>query len=178
MRRDRDVFPMVWLGSLVVCVVWASWLILGSLAVDREWNTIAGSRWDLADKSSTLAAKSAYVDEFVASLETLNLQGTYNATAYTNPSNSFDANFAALNTLQGRLHEIQAIDPNSFAYQTAIQQITAQEQGEADDMIGAIEGCWLLKNHSPFWGWHAGVQIVILLLGAFVLLVSAGARWL
>jgi hypothetical protein len=60
----------------------------------------------------------------------------------------------ALKSLQGRMHQIQSMDEQSFAYQTAIQQITAQEQGEAAHLTDTFEGCWYLRNYSALWQWH------------------------
>lgn len=44
------------------------------------------------------------------------------------------------------------MDANSFQYNTAIQQITQQEQGEAIDMLSVFQGCWYKENYILLWG--------------------------
>ena len=41
----------------------------------------------------------------------------------------------------------------SFAYQTAIQQITQQEQGEAQYMLKVFQGSWMLIHYWYLWNW-------------------------
>jgi hypothetical protein len=47
------------------------------------------------------------------------------------------------------LNEVQGMDVTSFAYQTSIQQITQQEQGEADHLMETLAGGW--KLHGGYW---------------------------
>jgi hypothetical protein len=124
---------------------------------DNEYSNFAGSYWELSDKASTLQQKSTYLDQYVSALKTPGKFAPNNATIFPTPNNSFDQNMVALLSLQGRMHEIQGMDAQSFAYQTAISQITAQEQGEAHGMTGTLEGCWFLQNHWFLWGWHDGI---------------------
>lgn len=133
------------------------------------YNKEIGSYWSLADKSSSIDKKSEYIDKFVGALELSGLSGKYNAVFLTTPDNSFDYNLDALKTLQARLHEISNMDVTSFEYQTAIQQITAQEQGEAEAMLSVFYGVWWKKNHPLLWNWICGVHIGLLL---FVLIAS------
>lgn len=112
--------------------------------------------WNLADKSSTIKAKQQYIGEFVKALEAGKEQGafaTHNAVWLKTPDNSFDSNLAALKTLADRLTEIQKMDPSSFEYNTTMQQITGQEQGEAAPMLKVFEGCYQLENFPSIWGW-------------------------
>ena len=108
------------------------------------------SDWELADKSSTLEAKSEYLDKFVENLEIGKLTGdfhTHGALIFKNDANSFSENLNALKTLQLRLRDVKDMNPNSFEYNTAIQQITGQEQGEASDMIGIFKEGYTIKNY-------------------------------
>jgi hypothetical protein len=82
--------------------------------------------------------------------------------------NSFDMNFDALKTLQVRLHEIEKMDITSFQYQTAIQQITSQEQGDAMSMLTVFEGTWFKENHFLLWGWVCSTLVIILIVLFFV----------
>ncbi len=135
-------------------------LLIGLLAVlsgfkiyysyDYE-NRIQGY-WELADKSSTISQKAEYINKFVEVIGKEKLEGSYGALIFKKIGNSFDNNFKALKSLQGRLNIIKNLDENSFAYQSAIQQITAQEQGEANNMLSVIENCWYINNHFMFYG--------------------------
>lgn len=128
-------------------------LIRGEILRNYEYEQKISSYWNLSDKASTISQKAHYVDRFVKALENSNLQNTYNAIWLKTPDNSFDKNLEQLKTLQQRLHEIEKMDITSFQYQTAIQQITAQEQGEAQKMLKVFEGCWMLDNYFLLWGW-------------------------
>jgi len=135
---------------------------------DYRWEKEIGNYWSLADKSSTLDAKSDYIDKFVEALEKAKL-AEYNAIFFKTPNNNVRKNIEALKTLQARLHEIKSMDINSFAYQTAIEQITAQEQGEADKMLEVIEGGWVLANYPYVWSWFG-----LLILGVIILIGIIG----
>ena len=117
--------------------------------------------WSLADKASTIQKKAENIDKFVAALENSGLKGQYNAMFLVTPDNSFDYNMEALKTLQNRLHEIEKMDITSFQYQTAIQQITQQEQGEAHAMLSIFEGIWWKINYFWLWDWIGVVQILV-----------------
>jgi len=78
----------------------------------------------------------------------------------------FQGQKEALETLSRRLTEIQNMNPSSFEYNTAIQQITAQEQGEANAMLSEFKGCYLLNNYTLIWGWIGGIALTIA-LGCF-----------
>lgn len=137
------------------------------ILTDYRYENSIGSYWELSDKASTLQQKSTYLDQYVAALEGAGLTGTNNAVFLKTPNNSFDQNMVALKSLQGRMHQIQGMDETSFAYQTAIQQITAQEQGEASHLTGTFEGCWYLERHTMLWGWIDAI-IWLMLIGTGV----------
>ena len=61
------------------------------------------------------------------------------------------------------------MDTSSFQYNTAIQQITAQEQGEAHSLINTIKECYVLQNHFIVWDWAGGISV-----GLIILLVIVG----
>lgn len=131
--------------------------VIGSYQYDKE----IGSYWKLADKSSTVLEKAKQIDKFVGALEKVNLRGGYDAIFLKTPNNSFDSNFEALKTLQQRLHEIKYMDVSSFEYQTAMQQITAQEQGGAFDMLRVFKGIWWKEYCILLWNWIAWIQILL-----------------
>lgn len=127
------------------------------------------SYWNIADKASTIEKKSEYIDKFVEAIEKQKFEGKYNAIILTTPDNSYEYNFIALKSFQDRLNEIQNMDIKSFEYQTAIQQITSQEQGEAAPMLSVFKGLWWKENHLMLWKWIAVVQILL-----FISLLIAG----
>lgn len=116
------------------------------------------NHWTLADRASTIDYKSQQIDLFVEALEKQGLAGTNDALILKTPENSFDENFKTLKSLQTRLTEIKTMDPRSFEYQTAIQQITAQEQGEAKQMLDVLQGCWYKQHHFLIWGVIGGIN--------------------
>lgn len=150
------------IGLQIIAGIWANY----------EYKKKVESFWNLADKSSTISEKSLYIDEFVNALENENLQGTHDAIIFKNNDNSFDYNFKALKSLQSRLQEIETMDIKSFEYQTAIQQITQQEQGEAYKMLCDISGAWHLKNFPIIWDWLClvgiGFSSLSILFGSFI----------
>jgi hypothetical protein len=136
--------------TFVFAIVW----IIYEVQANYEYDNTIGSYWSLGVKASTLQQKSAYLDQYVAALSHAHLEGTYDAAFLQTPDNSYDQNMVALLSLQGRMHQIQGIDESSFAYQTAMAQITGQEQGQADHLTSTFEGCWFYRNNTLLWGWH------------------------
>jgi len=129
---------------------------------DYDYSRRVESYWNLGIKASTVQQKSIFLDQYVTALEASNLAGSNDALVFKTPDNSFDQNMVALKSLQGRISQIKGMDEQSFAYQTAIQQITGQEQGEADHLVSTFKGCWYLRNHFFYWNW-VGVTIYLLL---------------
>jgi len=155
--------------TFIAAVLILAGIILGvaETRISYLYSNAIGSYWALSEKASTLQQKSTYLDKYVAGLESAEL-APHNAIIYPTPNNSVEQNLVALKSLQGRMHQIQGMDEQSFAYQTAIQQITAQEQGEAHQLTETFEGAWLLANHPIFWGWINGliwVFIIVPLVG-------------
>lgn len=131
------------------------------------------SFWHLADKSSSIPAKQKHIEQFVAALEKGRTNGAfaeYNALWLKTPDNNFNFNLEAVKTLSARLSEIQEMKPSSFEYNTAIQQITAQEQGEAKAMLGIFKECYLLKGYFLIWGW---VEIVAFFTWLILIFIGA-----
>lgn len=146
----------------------ATLLITISISVDiigsYQYENEIKSYWQLADKASTVENKSIYIDKFVESLENLRFEGKHDALYLSTPNNSFDSNLEALKTLQQRLQEIKKMDVTSFEYQTAMQQITEQEQGDAKNMLNVFSGIWWKEHHILLWGWIALIQIILCII--------------
>lgn len=136
-----------------------------------------GSYWNLAEKASTIEKKSEYLDKYVLAMESGGWEGKYNAIFMETPDNSFDNNMITLKSLQNRLHQIKSMDVTSLQYQTAIQQITAQEQGEANSMLTELNGIWWKENHFFLWNWVGGVNIVLSIILCFVGWFIAALDW-
>ena len=142
------------------------------IVADYEYEKNFQYAWNLADKSSTIDAKSKYISEFVEKIEAKKDDFAKNSAVWLKTSdNSFDKNLDALKSLRDRLLQIKTMDPQSFQYNTAIQQITAQEQGEAGPMLDVLKSCWVLENHSMICGWHGCLMIV---LAGLLLLIAVG----
>lgn len=144
------------IGVLLLVVI-----VICGVVCNYGYTSRIGSYWSLSEKASSITLKSEYMDKYVDALSKAGLQGTYNAAFLKTPDNSFDANFIALQSLQARLWEIKTMDVTSFQYQTAIQQITAQEQGEADKMTCTLYRCWVKNNYPLLWNWWCLLTVII-----------------
>ena len=149
---------------LVTAIILFSVGLIMSVVAEYNYDRYYSSYWSLADKSSTLEAKSVYIGQFVDKLNN-SRQGfsDYNAVFLPTPDNSFDKNFEALVSLRDRLKTISLMNESDFAYQTAIQQITAQEQGQATEMLQVFKGCYFLRSYPLLWNWY--MLIVVGLIG-------------
>lgn len=164
-------------GKLLILCAFLIWgrQIFSSIISKYEYERAYGQSWELADKSSTIATKQRHIAEFVQKLEEGHRRGDFskhNAIFLKTGNNEFDKNLIALKTLSDRLSQIQGMDPSSFEYNTAIQQITAQEQGEARAMLEVFTGCYTLRNYFLCWRWVGPVAAfcatLICLIGAFM----------
>lgn len=139
---------------------------------DYNYEKQLGSYWELADKSSTLSEKSIYITKFLDSLKA-SKHSDYGSVVLQTPSESWELNIRALQSLKDRLEKIRTMDEKSFEYQTAIQQITAQEQGDAKALIGHIKEAWCIENYPLFSNFYGGIfatiWIFLLCFGGIVL---------
>lgn len=158
------IISWIVLVALVILLVWG---ISAEVFADYEYSNGIGSFWSLSEKASSLELKSAYLDKFVIAIEQSRLSGN-DAIFLKTPDNSIEQNMNVLHSLQQRMHEIKGMDVTSFAYQQAISQITAQEQGEGSHMLDVIEGRWYLDNHPMLWGWIDLVKWLIWLVSFVV----------
>lgn len=158
---------ILFVTSLTVTVRQIRTSVLSNFYYEKTY----GQLWELGVKSSTIQAKAQYVDEFYTALLNGKAEGRfaeYDAVFLQQPNNNFSTNLTVLLTLSERLKEIKGMNPNSFEYNTAIQQITAQEQGEAYAMLGVFQGCYDLNTWPNVWGWYCGLW----LLGIVILWIS------
>lgn len=150
---------------ILICSVILIMDIVNCVLGSYEYSKQIGSHWELAVKASTLEKKTEGVDNFVQALANSGLQGNYNAIWLETPNNSFDRNFEALLSLQKRLHEISKMDISSFQYQTALAQITQQEQNEAHEMLSVFDGVWWKEYHFWLWDWVLLCNLCVVVFG-------------
>jgi hypothetical protein len=162
--------------TLAICLVLTVWGISAEVFADFEYENSIGSYWSLSEKASALDAKADYLNKFVTAVEAAHLEGN-NAIFLKTPDNSIEQNMVALHSLQKRMNEIKGMDVTSFAYQQAIQQITAQEQGEASNLLGVIEGKWYLDHHLLLWDWVDVLKWIFIAMGFCVGFVALAVGW-
>ena len=135
----------------------------GLVFANYNWEKIE-SNWTLADRSSTIEQKSKYMNLFLGELDELYSVGKiaqYNALIFKTPKNNSKNNIDAVRSLSSRLDEIKTLSPSSFEYNQAIQQITAQEQGEAEAMIRTIRGAYVLGSYWYVWSWYLLASVIL-----------------
>lgn len=139
-----------------------------------EYSKNYDSYWELSVKASSITKKIEGLDKFISALDNSSMHGKYNALFLETPNNSFDENLGAIKSLQIRLHEISGMDISSFQYQTALAQITQQEQNEGGKMLEVFEGIWWRDHHFFLWDWIGLVNIIgciiIVIVGIGILL--------
>ena len=172
MAREREASG-VFLVVALMATVWFLGLIVDAVFADYSYSNSIESYWELGVKASTLEKKADYLDKFVGALDSGGLADS-SALWLKTPDNSTEQNFVALRSLQKRMHEIQAMDVRSFEYQQAISQITAQEQGEATNMLGVFREAWYMSHHFFLWDWMALVSVIGMLALAVVFWVLFG----
>lgn len=167
MNKNIKIAIILLSASILLGIYQIKSLIIGNYRFEKDYLQF----WELSDKSSTIPAKQKYISEFVLTLENGYKKGdfsSFNAIFLKTPNNNFEANLNALRTLSQRLIEIQEMDPKTFEYNTAIQQITAQEQGDAHKLIGIIKGCYFLNNYFIVWDWIGGCLCFITIAGILI----------
>ena len=156
-------FAILTIVGLTVLALQLKNTIMANYTFEKQYHQL----WQLADKSSTILAKQQYITQFLNALRSGKEKGVfsdYDAVWLRTPNNNFDTNVKALETLSSRLIEIQNMDPASFQYNTAIEQITKQEQGEAHAMIAVFQGCYNYANYFSVWRW---VGFILSVFGIF-----------
>jgi hypothetical protein len=147
----------------VLCLFWMGGCVGAAVLADYDYSNHIQSYWDLSVKASTLQQKSEYLDKYVSALESASLAEN-DALFLKTPDNNIAQNMIALKSLQTRMHEIFGMDVNSFQYQQAIQQITAQEQDDAKELLSRFAGAWYLQHHFFLWDWMGFVTAVVILV--------------
>ena len=148
---------------IIIGVLLGVGYFLGNIYAGYKYTNDYSSQWSLADKSSTIQAKADYINSFVSKIEANKNQfADHDAIILKTQDNSFENNLNALKTLRDRLKTISTMNESDFAYQTAIQQITAQEQGEAQALLAVIQGSYYLRTYPVYWGWIQEITLAII----------------
>lgn len=171
MMKKQGLFLVI-LGALTIITIITTYNI-GRYQYERDHLSF----WNLAEKASTIQQKAMYMDKFVASFQGKGFEGEHNAIIFKTQDNSFDKNYEALQSLKKRLDEIQKMNIASFEYQTAIQQITQQEQGEAHNLLDELSGVWWKRNYVFNWDWICAITVITSLIIITAGSIKLGGGW-
>jgi len=157
-RQDKRVTVLGGLsGSLgVLYLVIAS---VSLISIDYAYSNEFESHWNLGVKASTIQLKRENIKKFYDNIISHKHQFRDSSAVFMRtPDNSLDQNLVALKSLVDRLDKISGMDENSLAYQTAMQQITGQEQDEASSMLRVFERCYA-QNKSILFSWLGALLV-------------------
>lgn len=154
------MYKLIWIGVFCISLLGIGVSGYQKVISSYEYEDKYSYAWELADKSSTLSEKYKYINEFVLNIENNKSEFADNsALNLKTKESSFEFNLLALKSLQIRLSEISQMNVSSFEYQTAMQQITGQEQGEAKAMLAVLKDCYLKANHFIAYSWIFGITM-------------------
>ena len=158
---------LLMVASILLC---AGALIHGGIYASYSYDVRMGQYIRLADDSSTAESKLEYLKKFeeVVSSNIFRNEARY---VFKKERLTRDKQLKVLSTLQTRLQDAVEMDPLSFEYQTAMQQITGQEfdhaLGEINDIISS---CWLRQSgFAVFCLWIAWLLCLILFIIGLVI---------
>ena len=155
-----------WTIAVMVFLAYLGVVIVGGIRAKVRYTNEVYTHWEMADRSSDIKTKAAHINRFIDAISGKELRGTNGRLIIQTVNTSFDANFAAIKSLQTRMNEISMMDVTSPEYQWAMQQITGQEQGEASVMLGVIKDCYY-RTYSPFF-WRPNMILHGFLLSIFL----------
>jgi len=135
--------------TILSCLFSPVWFCYNYINDGIRLNNQLTGYWEMADRSATIEKKSEYLDKYVNAVEKLGLTEGHSAFVFKSFSNKMENNYLALKSLQQRLHEIKSLDVKSFAYQTAISQLTEQEWAQAGEMTSNFTYKW--EQVHSFW---------------------------
>lgn len=99
-----------------------------------EYDKQVGDYFELSDRASDVQIKAQYFNKYVDALERNGLTQGQSSIFFQRPTSDLANNYQVAKSLQSRLDNITKMNPKSFEYQTAMQQITLQEY------------CWFPSN--------------------------------
>lgn len=137
--------------------------IYGWLYLDYYYEVGIGQYIRLADDASTAEKKLEYLKRYEGAIR-LKIVRNDARFIFKQERLTRDTQLVILGTLQTRLQDSTEMNPLSFEYQTAMQQITGQEfEHELTEINDIIWGCWYRQSGLViFCLWFAWLPWVIL----------------
>jgi len=84
---------------IVVSLVVAAIFVGSTITAEYQYTNSVGNYWTLADRASTIAQKSEYMDKFVAAFGDKNLAGVNDAIFFSNPDKFVRCEFRGVEEL-------------------------------------------------------------------------------
>jgi uncharacterized protein (DUF342 family) len=161
--------------TLIISIIGLAVTVINMISMKNEWIDLHGNHWTLAERASTIEAKTDKVTKFYQSIQD-NKQDFSGSSALflKNQNNNLENNLVSLKTLVDRLADIQKMNVSSLEYQMAIKQITENEMDQADAMINVIKGSWEMNHYFMTYNF-GGLLLIGSILGiiaGFVLIVE------
>ncbi len=147
-QGEAVVIVLVLLVILVLVIVLGGigTCIMSPYQYDRDVRQYLKLADDASDAKTKLSHLGEYRDAITAKIGRNDARYIFTEKQYTR-----DAQLAILDTLISRLRDISQMDPKSFEYQTAMQQVTGQE---FDHTCSRIDGIfWDCYRRSSGWRW-------------------------
>ena len=155
--------------TLIISSILLAVTVINFISMKNEWIDLHGNHWTMAERASTIEAKTEKVTKFYQSImENRQDFSSSSALFWKNQDNNLGNNLVSLKTLVDRLADIQKMNVSSLEYQMAIKQITENEMDQASEMINVIKGSWCMNNYFMtynFGGWLFMGSIIGIIAG-------------
>ena len=164
------------IGWILVClsvlIVGAS-LACGLIYALYSYNVNVSQYVQLADDASTATQKLVYLQKYEEAIHK-HIARNDARFIFTRERWTRDKQLEILATLQTRLQEAAAMNPLSFEYQTAINQITGQEFDHAlQDINKIIEDCWFRQSGlAIFCLWFQWILTIPMFVAGIIFLMK------
>lgn len=162
---------------LIISILAIVLYIIFGISSMNKYDTDFGANWQLSKSAATIEQKSIYIDKFVQDIEKGGFEGKFDAIFNPNDNNSYEQNLIVLKTLQQRLHELKILPMTSFDYNTALQQLTVQQDRISNNMIYTFSGIWYKEHHFLLWNWICFVGICFFSIGIIWSWISIENEW-
>lgn len=127
-------------------ILWLAFLVCGTYSYTYRYDVAIGQHARLADDASTASKKLEYLEKYVGAVGE-HITRNDARFIFKRERLTRDVQLEVLQTLVQRLGEAAKMDPQSFEYQTAMQQLTTQEFDHVLYAInGIIHACWLRQS--------------------------------
>ena len=127
MKHSIGLFGIISIVLLVFLIAIGVNGIYQDVTWSYQYDKQIGDYFELSDRSSDASVKLQYFNKFVDALERNDLTNGQTSVFWQRPISELSYNYQVAKSLQSRLENISQMNPKSFEYQTAMQQITLQE---------------------------------------------------